>query len=250
MYLLKKNFFKQASFVFAISLLLVSCDNKPENTNVRTEETRSRAKADIKIILYTDLVEKSEESVEYTYPKILEQELENAYDGYNIDVALYGDYNSRIKKNLQYKDSIKFLNPDIVLVALGTHDGLARHDVKKIRSDIDQIVRELKVNKQKIILAGMRIPSNLFATDNRRRGSFVNKKSYYQQFISIYPDIAKRYSVNYMPYIYRGLTNNSEYLGTKNIYLTKQGHKQLAVNLVPYFKKIIDKMFESEKISE
>jgi acyl-CoA thioesterase-1 len=86
-------------------------------------------------------------------------------------------------------------HPAIVILELGGNDGLRGQPVEATRDNLEGIIKACQLHGAKVLLIGMRLPPN-YGT------------AYTQKFQSIYPELAKRYSLPLMPYMLEGFGND------------------------------------------
>lgn len=82
--------------------------------------------------------------------------------------------------------------PDLVIVALGSNDGLRGIDPAATRANLDKILATLKQRGVPAVLAGMLAPRNLGA-------------EYGRAFDAIYPELAAKYAVPLYPFFLEGV---------------------------------------------
>jgi len=82
-------------------------------------------------------------------------------------------------------------HPAIVILELGGNDGLRGQPVEATRDNLEGIIKACQLHGAKVLLIGMRLPPN-YGT------------AYTQKFQSIYPELAKRYTLPLMPYMLEG----------------------------------------------
>lgn len=82
-------------------------------------------------------------------------------------------------------------HPAIVILELGGNDGLRGQPVEATRDNLEGIIKACQLHGAEVLLIGMRLPPN-YGT------------AYTQKFQSIYPELAKRYSLPLMPYMLEG----------------------------------------------
>ena len=115
-------------------------------------------------------------------------------------------------------------NPDIVVLCLGGNDMLQVVNPNIIFKNLDIIVKELKEQNIIIILVGMLAPKEF--------GIF-----YKNSFDNIFPQLAKKYDVIFMPFLMEGIALKKKFLQNDSMHPNKEGVKIIANNLYPYIKK-------------
>jgi len=118
-------------------------------------------------------------------------------------------------------------NPDIVVLCLGGNDMLQVVNPNIIFKNLDIIVKELKEQNIIIILVGMLAPKEF--------GIF-----YKNSFDNIFPQLAKKYDVIFMPFLMEGIALKKKFLQNDSIHPNKEGVKIIANNLYPYIKKGVE----------
>jgi acyl-CoA thioesterase-1 len=109
-----------------------------------------------------------------------------------------------------------------MILALGANDGLRGQDVKGIKKNLVSAVEAArKAGVKKVILAGMRMPTNY--------GS-----AYARDFQKIYPDISKDMSLPLIPFLLDGVAAKPEFNLPDGIHPNARGH-QIVAGLVAKF---------------
>jgi acyl-CoA thioesterase-1 len=113
------------------------------------------------------------------------------------------------------------LKPDIVILETGANDGLRGIDPKVTRRNIDETVRILKENKVIVVLAGMRMVSNL-------------GREYLTAFASIYPAVARKHGLVLVPFFLKGVAGDPALNQADGIHPTGEGYRIAAETVYPY----------------
>ena len=77
--------------------------------------------------------------------------------------------------------------PDLVILALGANDGLQGLDMEKTRSNLAEIIKEIKGKGSQTLLFGMKIPPNY-------------GRAYTDQFHQNYLDLAESFDIPIVPF--------------------------------------------------
>jgi acyl-CoA thioesterase-1 len=115
---------------------------------------------------------------------------------------------------------------DIVIVELGANDALRGIDPAVTRQAISEIVKTLKARGQTVLLAGMLAPRNL-------------GHSYFEQFGSIYPDIAKEEDVALYPFFLEGVATDASLNQADGQHPTAEGVAVIVESILPDVEKLI-----------
>jgi acyl-CoA thioesterase-1 len=165
--------------------------------------------------------------LENSYPSILEKKLQAS--GYNykvINSGLSGDTTagglSRIKWVLGSK-------PEIVILNLGANDSMRGLSVKEAKKNLSLIIEEIQKTKARILLCGMRSPRNM-------------GEKYYKEFDAIYPELAKKYKLELVPFFLDKVALKQSLNIEDGIHPNEKGYKiiveqNLWKHLLPMLKK-------------
>lgn len=161
---------------------------------------------------------------EDSYPARLEQLLVASGLNYRvINGGISGETSSGALARINW---ILKAKPDIVILETGANDGLRGIDPDLVRENIENSIKILLENKVGVVLTGMNMTANLGA-------------DYVKRFNSIYPDLAARYPVIFMPFFLEEVAAEPELNQPDGIHPTGEGYRIIAENLLPYVKEAI-----------
>jgi acyl-CoA thioesterase-1 len=86
--------------------------------------------------------------------------------------------------------------PSVVILELGANDGLRGLSLKVLESNLDQMINRAKAHGAEVLLLGMRIPPNY--------------GRYAEQFQKVFPQLAERQQIPYVPFLMDGIGGHSE----------------------------------------
>lgn len=112
--------------------------------------------------------------------------------GYDVSVPNTGVSGETTAGGLARLEWILGDKPDLVILALGSNDGLRGIDPAATRSNLDRILARLKERGVPVVLAGMMAPRNL-------------GRAYGEAFDSIYPELAAKHGVPLHPFFLDGV---------------------------------------------
>jgi acyl-CoA thioesterase-1 len=118
--------------------------------------------------------------------------------------------------------------PDIVVLCLGANDMLRGLDPEQTKYNLESIITIIHQGGAEVILAGMNSPINMGA-------------KYQQQFDQIYPQLASKHGLVFMPFLLDGVALNKKYLLKDFKHPNELGIKIITNNLYPYILQAIDK---------
>ena len=191
------------SKTFLISLILVSCSktNKLENVN--------------KILLFGDSLMSGYGLKEnHVLSIILENDLKDA--GYNIKVingSVSGDTSEDGLDRIE--EYVSNIDIDLIVLGLGANDMLRRINPDQIESNLRKIIEIIKGNDIDIILAGM-------------KASPTNGLAYKKKFDDIFPNLAKEYDLNLIPFLLKKVALNPKLNQSDGIHPNYEGAKVIS----------------------
>ena len=145
---------------------------------------------------------------------ILENDLKET--GYNIRVingSVSGDTTEdgldRIEKYIS--DS----NIDLVILGLGANDMLRRINPNQTENNLRKIIEIIKTRNKKIVLAGM-------------KASPANGLAFKRKFDNIFPQLAKEYDLNFIPFLLKKVALNPKLNQSDGIHPNYEGAKVIS----------------------
>ena len=160
---------------------------------------------------------------EFHLSTVLEKSLRDK--GFNVDVinaSVSGDTTTGGLNRLGWLLEKK--NTDIVILCLGANDMLRGIRPKVIEQNLNNMIKILKEKNVNIILAGMLAQESL-------------GKEYKNNFDRIYPELAKKFKIPYLPFLLEGIALNPEYNLSDGKHPNFKGVKLISRNLE---KKLVD----------
>ncbi len=189
---------------------------KPSTSDLEIKETpTTQTEKEIKIVAFGDsLTAGYNLPASEAYPAQLESELSKA--GYSVQVINSGVSGETTRGNLERASFIRSQNPNIVILGIGGNDSLRSLPITETIKNIEKTIEILQKgeNPPKVILLQMQSPLN-------------SGISYKQSFDAIYPNIAKKYNLELVPFITEEIFFNSENLLSDRIHLNKKGYGEV-----------------------
>ena len=157
---------------------------------------------------------------------VLEKNLkEKGFDVDVINASVSGDTTSgglnRLKWLLEKK------NIDIVILCLGANDMLRGIKPSLIKQNLNKIVEILQERKITILLAGM-LSQEALGTE------------YKSKFDRIYPELAKKFEISFLPFLLDGVALNPELNLNDGKHPNQKGIKIISKNLENKLTDLID----------
>ncbi|MDB4847721.1 arylesterase [Candidatus Pseudothioglobus singularis] len=120
-------------------------------------------------------------------------------------------------------------NPNIVILCLGANDMLRGLDPALTNNNLDVIITKFKKNNAIVILAGMLSPESM-------------GPDYQSAFDSIYPELSKKHSLIFMPFLLKGVALEKGLLLADYKHPNAKGVEVIATNLNPYIVEAISRL--------
>lgn len=117
---------------------------------------------------------------------------------------------------------------DLVILELGANDGLRGVDPAVTRRNLDAMLDTLRQLRVPVLLAGMLAPPNL-------------GPDYAQAFNSIYPDLARKYSVTLYPFFLAGVAARPDLNQNDGLHPNAAGVQVIVDAMTPYVLDLLDR---------
>lgn len=162
--------------------------------------------------------------LEKAYPTLIDGELKAKGLKFKITNASISGSTSasgagRLKWQLKNK-------PDILFLALGANDGLRGLPTESIYKNLEAVIQTAQKEKIRVILAGIKIPTNYGGP-------------YRQKFEAVFSDLAKKYSLTFVPFLLDGVAMKKELNLPDGVHPNEKGHAIMAKNVLPIIEKAI-----------
>jgi acyl-CoA thioesterase-1 len=173
------------------------------------------------LILGDSLTEGLGVEKEDAFPALLDAKLRQWKDGFEvINGGSSGSTSASGVRRLKWYEKAK---PDIVLLALGSNDGLRGVKPEETRKNVEAAIRFCQDRKWQVILAGLKVPPNYGA-------------EYAGAFEKIYPDLAAQYKLPIVGFLLEGVAGEPGMNQADGIHPNERGHARIAENLFRFFK--------------
>jgi acyl-CoA thioesterase I len=127
------------------------------------------------------------------YPALLELRARTAgFDYRVVNAGVSGDTSAG---GLRRLDWVLRSRPEVVIVALGSNDGLRGLPTSALRDNLTTLVTRLRAAGARVLLVGMRVPPNYGA-------------AYAGDFADVFGSVARRTSVAFLPFLLEGVAGD------------------------------------------
>ncbi len=116
--------------------------------------------------------------------------------------------------------------PAVVIVELGGNDGLRGLPVNDIRRNLESIFSQAQAAGAKVLLLGMRVPPNY-------------GPAYTQQFDRLFPDLARRHGLPYVPFLLGELALDDGLMQDDGIHPTAAAQPKMLSQVWPHLEPLL-----------
>jgi acyl-CoA thioesterase-1 len=218
------------SFIFLAVFALACADSSgfsgrtydTERPLVYPETSRSRPK----ILAFGDSLTAGFGLAETeSYPYLLQEKLSaSSYDYEVINAGVSGDTTLGGLERIDW--ALEQENLERLILELGANDLMRGVPVSKIESNLDRMLVKAKAKNVKILLCGMFAPPTAGA-------------EYQRDFMSIFPDLATKHSVAYLPFLLEGIAMKRELNQADGIHPNAEGTKIMTENIFKELKPML-----------
>ncbi len=230
-----RNYKWKAVAMFFLLAFLVSCGDKPAETEKKTKSGASTQKKDsvstnssVKNIIFygNSLTAGYGLDPSEAFPALVQEKIDSANLPYKvINAGLSGETTAGGKGRI---DWILQQPVDVFVLELGGNDGLRGIPVKETVKNLQFIIDRVKQKypSAQIILAGMQIPPNMGAR-------------YTSEFRGAFKQLADKNQILFIPFILEGVGGIPELNLPDGIHPTAEGHKIVANNVWEVMRDVV-----------
>lgn len=156
---------------------------------------------------------------------LLQHKLEQEQLAYRVvNASISGETTSGGKSRIDA--ALKRFAPAVVILELGANDGLRGSTISAMRTNLVYIIEHAQASGARIVLVGMRLPPNY--------GPF-----YTTQFFQTFRDLANKYHVAYVPFLFEGLPDDPQSFQADRLHPSAQAQQVLLNNVWQTLKSLL-----------
>ena len=162
---------------------------------------------------------------DFAFPYLIESRLES--EGFDVEIVNAGLSGETSAGGLTRIDWILNRRFDVFVLELGANDGLRGLPVIETSKNLQAIIDKVaaKYPGTKIVLTGMMVPPNM-------------GQDYAKEFADLYPKLAEKNKAILIPFLLKDVAGIAELNQPDGSHPNFRGHKIIADNLYPYFRKL------------
>ncbi|MFV0387541.1 MAG: arylesterase [Pyrinomonadaceae bacterium] len=167
-----------------------------------------------------------------SYPFLLQKKLDS--DGLKFQVINAGVSGDTTLGGLERVDWVlDEENVSVMILELGANDLLRGIPVAQMRFNLEAIIKKAQAKGVIVLLCGMLAPDTM-------------GKQYQEEFIAVYPDLAKKYGLKFLPFILEGVALNPKLNQADGIHPNAEGEKIMTENVYRALKPMLLEEVSSE----
>jgi acyl-CoA thioesterase-1 len=157
--------------------------------------------------------------------RLLQDRLDDDRAGYRVvNASISGDTTSGGVARLSAE--LKNHTPDIVVVELGSNDGLRGLPLEVTRENLERIVAESQIAGARVLLVGMRLPPNY-------------GPAYTEAFHAIYQELADKHNVARVPFLLDGVGGVDGMMQSDGLHPRAEAQPKMLDNVWPHLKPLL-----------
>lgn len=160
------------------------------------------------------------------FPALLQKKVEQ--DKLNWKVISSGSSGSTSASGLQRIKWIAKDKPDMVLVLLGSNDGLRGLKPEQTEKNLNDTIEWARKNNIAVSLGQLHVPPNY-------------GKDYEKKFSAVYSKVASKNKIPLAPFLLEKVAGDKNLNLADGIHPNEKGHEVVANNLYPFIKKLLGK---------
>lgn len=141
-----------------------------------------------------------------------------------VNISTSGDTTSNGLNKL--KTALKEYQPKIVILGLGSNDGLRGLPIEEIRKNLKQMILLSKEAGAKVLLIGFLMPTNY-------------GKKYTTEFKNTFADLAKKYQLHFIPFLLKDIVMDSSLLLEDQLHPNSKAQPIILDNVWPELEKML-----------
>ena len=166
-------------------------------------------------------------AIEQGWVSLLQNRLKEQGYPYNVfNASISGDTTHGAKSRLD--EILADEDPEITILELGGNDGLRGLPINEIKSNLEGIINQLKIEGSHVLLVPMLLPPNY--------GKF-----YIEKFTGLYRELAGEHAIILGRFILDGIADKPELMQNDGIHPTAEAQEMMLDNIWPDLEPLLIK---------
>lgn len=212
-------------FWLPILLLVMSCgSNQPHDATNKKINLTEKIEKPVFLFVGDSLTAGYGVDIEDCFVSLLKNDFEKSKNSMQIkNAGITGETSAGTLARIDWLIASK---PEMIFLCIGSNDGLRGIRADVFRKNLKEIIEKIKTAKIKLILAGVKIPSNYGV-------------EYTTEINAVPENLAKEFSLLYYPFLLSGVAGNPELNQNDFVHPNAKGHQVIFENLKTFFRKNI-----------
>jgi acyl-CoA thioesterase-1 len=121
---------------------------------------------------------------------------------------------------------IQQIKPDVLIIELGANDGLRGFPIEMTKGNLDHMIKSAKTKQIKVLLLGMKIPSNYGA-------------EYTNQLQKMYANLATEHQIALVPFLLEGIALRRELFQEDGLHPNETAQPMILDRVIPKLKPLL-----------
>lgn len=121
---------------------------------------------------------------------------------------------------------IQQITPDVLIIELGANDGLRGFPIEMTKGNLDHMIKSAKTKQIKVLLLGMKIPSNYGA-------------EYTNQLQKMYANLATEHQIALVPFLLEGIALRRELFQEDGLHPNETAQPMILERVIPKLKPLL-----------
>jgi acyl-CoA thioesterase-1 len=121
---------------------------------------------------------------------------------------------------------IQQVTPDVLIIELGANDGLRGFPIEMTKGNLDHMIKSAKTKQIKVLLLGMKIPSNYGA-------------EYTNQLQKMYANLATEHQIALVPFLLEGIALRRELFQEDGLHPNETAQPMILDRVIPKLKPLL-----------
>ncbi len=121
---------------------------------------------------------------------------------------------------------IQQVTPDVLIIELGANDGLRGFPIEMTKGNLDHMIKSAKTKQIKVLLLGMKIPSNYGA-------------EYTNQLQKMYANLATEHQIALVPFLLEGIALRRDLFQEDGLHPNETAQPMILDRVIPKLKPLL-----------